>query len=201
MDSAEQAAVAAFRSARSADNGALRTRRRDDWRPKTPKQRWARGGAVTVATSMLLGGIAFASIGVVGTGRHSTPEAGTTQSTRPSAPPAPGEQDSPTARPSTAPTTPFAPSRPATAKEIEAHCRSYEKIKSRGQALNATAWQRLVRAAGGEKHVAAYCAQLTAPASEATPLPMKTDKTGKTGQDNGKPNTDAKPPKGPSTRP
>ncbi|GAA4055585.1 hypothetical protein GCM10022233_29220 [Streptomyces shaanxiensis] len=87
---------------------ALRTRRRDDWHPKTPKQRWARGAAVTLATSTLLGGIAFASIGVVDDGRHSAPEAGSSHSTRPSAPPTPGKQGSPTAGPRTAPTTPSA---------------------------------------------------------------------------------------------
>lgn len=64
-DSAEQAALAAFRSARTASDEALRTRRRDDWRPRTRKQRWARGGALTLVSSTLLGGIAFASIGVV----------------------------------------------------------------------------------------------------------------------------------------
>lgn len=78
---------------------------------------------------------------------------------------------------------------------------SFEKVKNRGNALNSTAWQRLIRAAGGEGHVAAYCAQLTAPAGEATPLPTKTNKTGKTGKDNGRPSVEAKPSKRPSTRP
>ncbi|MCL8017700.1 hypothetical protein [Streptomyces sp. AS02] len=202
-DSGEQAAITAFRSARAAGDGPLRTRRRDDWRPRTPKQRWARGGAVTLVTSMLLGGIAFASIGVVDAGRHSSPEAGTSRSPRPSAPPTSGEQDSLPAGPSTAP-TPSAPTRPGTAKDVEAHCRAYEKIKNRGHALNSTAWQRLVQAAGGEEHVAYYCAQLTAPADRADPTPTKTNKTakaGKTEKVQGKPSTQAKPSQRPSTRP
>lgn len=72
-DGAEQAALAAFRSARTTSDGALRTRRRDDWRPRTRKQHWARGGALTLVTSMLLGGIAVASIGVVDSQRHHAP--------------------------------------------------------------------------------------------------------------------------------
>ncbi|WP_328399384.1 hypothetical protein OHS70_21255 [Streptomyces sp. NBC_00390] len=55
------------------------------------------------------------------------------------------------------------------AKAVEAHCRAYEKVKDRGHALNATAWRRLVRAAGGEQQVAAYCAQLTGSADERHP--------------------------------
>ncbi len=197
-DRAEQAALAAFRSARTASDGArLRTRRRDDWRPRTRKQRWARGGALTLATSTLLGGIAFASIGVMDSGRPRPPQADTNHSTpRPPAP-TPGEQGSPFTGSATAPTA--SSSRPGTAKDVEAHCRAYENVKDRGNALNATAWQRLVRAAGGERQVAAYCAQLTASAGKATPAPTKTNKTEKTvepGKGQGKPSAEAKPSKG-----
>ncbi|GAB3003121.1 hypothetical protein GCM10023080_081020 [Streptomyces pseudoechinosporeus] len=204
-DSAEQTAVAAFRSARTASDGALRTRRRDDWRPKTRKQRWARGGALTLATSTLLGGIAFASIGVMDSGRHHTPQAGTSHEMRRPPAPTPGGQDSPSTGSGTAPTA--SSSRPSTAKDVEAHCRAYGKVKDRGHALNATAWQRLVRAAGGEQQVAAYCAQLMGPADEATPTPTKPSKTekpekpGETGKGQGKPSTEAKPSKGSSNRP
>ncbi|MFF4347479.1 hypothetical protein [Streptomyces sp. NPDC001530] len=195
-DTAEQAAVAAFRSARTAGDRAVRTRRRDDWRPRTQKQRWARGGAVAVVTSALLGGIAFASIRATDTQQHSTPDPGTSHSTR--RPPAhpPGEQGSLSAGPSTAPTT--RAQHPDTAKDVEAHCRAYEKVENRGHALNATAWQRLVQAAGGEEHVAAYCAQSTSSADETTPSPTKANKTGK-GQS--KPSAKAKLSKGSSNQP
>ncbi|NUK24325.1 hypothetical protein, partial [Streptomyces lunaelactis] len=197
-DSAEQAALAAFRSARTASDDALRTRRRDDWRPRTRKQRWARGGALTLVSSMLLGGIAFASIGVVDSGQHHAPQADTSHGTRRPPTPTPGEKGSPSTGAATAPGASSA--HPGTAKAVEAHCRAYEKVKDRGHALNATAWRRLVRAAGGEQQVAAYCAQLTGSADEATPAPTKTNKTGKTGKVN-KPSAEAKPSKGPSNRP
>ncbi|MFG2555617.1 RNA polymerase sigma factor [Streptomyces sp. NPDC048581] len=204
-DHAEQSALAAFRSARTAVDGALRTRRRDDWRPRPRTQRWARGGALTLVTSTLLGGIAFASIGVMDSGQHHAPQAGTSDSTRRPPAPTPGEQDSPSTGSGTPPTasTPL----PGTAKDVQAHCRVYEKVKDRGHALNATAWQRLVRAAGGEQQVASYCAQLTGAAQEATPAPTKTNKaekpgkTGENGKGQGKPSAEAKPSKAPSNRP
>ncbi|QDN74631.1 hypothetical protein FNV64_01880 [Streptomyces sp. S1A1-7] len=204
-DSAEQAALAAFRSARTASDEALRTRRRDDWRPRTRKQRWARGGALTLVSSTLLGGIAFASIGVVDRGQHHAPQAGTSHSTRRPPTLTPGEQDAPSAASGTAP--PASSSHPVAAKDVEAHCRAYEKVKDRGHALNATAWQRLVRAAGSEQQVAAYCAQLTGSADKATPALTKTNETekarkaGKTGKGQGKPSAEAKPSKGPSNQP
>ncbi|MGW6889153.1 hypothetical protein [Streptomyces chartreusis] len=204
-DSAEQAALAAFRSARTAGDGALRTRRRDDWRPRTRKQRWARGGTLALVTSALLGGIAFASIGVVDSGPQDAPEAGASHSSRRTPTPTPDEQSSAPTRSGTAPTV--SPSRPGTAKDFEAHCRAFEKVEDRGEALNATAWQRLVRAAGGEQHVAAYCAQLTGSADGAGPEPTKTNKAGNagepgnTGKGQGKPSAEAKPSKAPSNRP
>ncbi|MFI5556873.1 hypothetical protein [Streptomyces sp. NPDC051738] len=156
-------------------------------------------------TSTLLGGIAFASIGVMDSGQHPAPQAGTSDSTRRPPAPTPGEQDSPSTGSGTPPTasTPL----PSTAKDVQAHCRVYEKVKDRGHALNATAWQRLVRAAGGEQQVAAYCAQLTGAAQEATPAPTKTNKaekpgnTGENGKGQGKPSAEAKPSKAPSNRP
>ncbi|MGX5207160.1 hypothetical protein ACWKT3_00340 [Streptomyces violaceus] len=101
-DTAEQAALAAFRSARSANAEALRTRRRDDWRPRPQKQRWARGGAVAFVTSALLGGIAFASIGVVNTRQHDIAGPEASRSTpRPSASPGltPRERSAPPSPP------------------------------------------------------------------------------------------------------
>ncbi|MGW2856972.1 hypothetical protein ACWDAZ_35330, partial [Streptomyces sp. NPDC001215] len=66
---------------------------------------------------------------------------------------------------------------PATAKDTEAHCRAYEHVKNRGKALDATAWQRLVAAAGGTDKVAAYCAEQlarTAAAPGRTGRPAET---------------------------
>jgi hypothetical protein len=50
------------------------------------------------------------------------------------------------------------PDRPAAAGGTEADCRAYERLEGRGRALDATAWQRLVTAAGGAEHVEAHCA-------------------------------------------
>ncbi|MEW2400033.1 hypothetical protein [Streptomyces sp. NPDC046862] len=192
-DTAEQAAVTAFRDALTAGERALRTRRRDDWRPKTPRQRWVRAGAVAIVTSALLGGIAFASIRVADTQQHDTPDPIPSASTH--QPPAyPGQQRSSTAGPTT-PTTPA--NHPDTARNVQAHCRAYERVKNRGHALGAAAWQRLIHAAGGEQQVAAYCAQMIGPADKINASPPKANKTGK-GQ--GKPSTKSKPSKGPSNR-
>ncbi|MGW1006489.1 hypothetical protein [Streptomyces sp. NPDC002520] len=204
-DREEQAALTAFHSALTASDGPVRTRRRDDWRPRTRTQRWARGSALALAATTLLGGIAVASIGVVDSTQHHAPKAGTSNRTLPPPTPTPGEQGSPSTGPGTAPTT--SPSHPGTAKDTEAHCRAYEKIKGRGHALNATAWQRLVRAAGGEQRIPGYCAQLTGSADDATPAPTKTNKTaktakaGKTGKGQGRPSAGRKLSKGPSNRP
>ncbi|MFI6371928.1 hypothetical protein [Streptomyces sp. NPDC050546] len=46
---------------------------------------------------------------------------------------------------------------PAPARETEADCRDYQETGGNGQGLNATVWQRLVAAAGGEQNVTAYC--------------------------------------------
>ncbi|MFS4098018.1 hypothetical protein ACLU3S_36760, partial [Streptomyces sp. AF1A] len=50
------------------------------------------------------------------------------------------------------------PPHPATARDTLAHCRAFEKAGEHGHALDATAWQRLVTAAGGTDKVPAYCA-------------------------------------------
>ncbi|MFI8837048.1 hypothetical protein ACIGPN_39665 [Streptomyces afghaniensis] len=182
-DRAEQAVLTAFRSARTANDKAGRTRRRDDWRPRTQKQRrWARGGALALAVSTLLGGIAVASIGVVHGTQHHAPDSapavadfGRPQPSR--ADRAPPRPPGPRRHPKPPP-----PSHPGTAKDIEAHCHAYERIKGRGHSLNATAWQRLVRAAGGEQQVAGYCAQLIGSADDTTPTPTKANKAKKTGK-------------------
>ncbi|MEU6260995.1 hypothetical protein [Streptomyces sp. NPDC047043] len=195
-DTAEQAAVAAFRSARTAGDHAPRTRRADDWRPKPQRQRWVRGGAIALVTSTVLGGIAFASIHATDTPPHNTLDPGTSHSSRLPTAHLPGEQGSPSAGPRTTPTAP--PHHPDTAKDVEAHCRAYEHIKNRGHVLDATAWRRLVQAAGGEQQVLAYCAQLPGAADKTIPSPTKTNKNGK---GPGKPSAKAKPSKEPANRP
>ncbi|MFC7014016.1 hypothetical protein ACFQMH_20270 [Streptomyces viridiviolaceus] len=204
-DTAEQAAVTAFRDARILDGRSPRTRRSDDWRPKTPRQRWVRGGAAALVTSALLGGIAFASIREVDTPPQDTAVPGTSHSTHqpPSHPPSrrSSPASEPTATPTAAEQLPGTPKTaaqpPGTPKSLKAHCRAYERIKNRGHALDATAWQRLVQAAGTEQQVAAYCHRLTGSADESTPSPTQRDKTRK---GHGKPTARAKPSKGPADR-
>lgn len=151
----ERRAVAAFRDARDAGTHRARTRRRDDWRPREhARVRRSLKATLTLSLAGLtLGGVAFAAIGTVGSSHHTD-----RPRTRPSAPAAtqaPAARPSPTSAP---PVAPAAKERPATAKDTEAHCRAYEKVKGSGKALESTAWQRLVSAAGGEAKVAAYCA-------------------------------------------
>lgn len=161
---AEQRAADAFRAARDAGTHRAGTRRRDDWRPRE-RGRGRRSVKTTVAmalASLTLGGVAVAAIGTVTSshggnddGHHPAPATGTT--------------DGPAARPSRtspAPSGPATHDRPDTAKDTLAHCRAYERAKGRGKALDSTAWQRLVRAAGGEKNVAAYCAGQLAQADD-----------------------------------
>jgi hypothetical protein len=107
--------------------------------------------------SLTLGGVAYAAIGSAGGGPDKG-AAGDGQ-IRPSvSTSAPAESHS--ARPSAS-----APAeRPPTAKDTAAHCREYEKLRGRGEALDSTAFQRLVTAAGGEANVNAYCAALTSTA-------------------------------------
>jgi hypothetical protein len=57
---------------------------------------------------------------------------------------------------------------PSQAQDTEAHCRAYESVRGRGNALNSTAWQRLITAAGGEENVAAYCAEQLGEDTEPT---------------------------------
>ncbi|MFJ6568025.1 hypothetical protein ACIQNU_11405 [Streptomyces sp. NPDC091292] len=209
---AEARAVAAFTAARGTHPA--RTRRRDDWRPHRPRRparRSVRVGVGALLAGVALGGVAVASIGGGGTGGGG----GTSQDERhlPDQRPAHSapeqlvpEQPPP---PSTAPPTPESPTtgdthgpagRPDTAKSTEAHCRSYlkhlAKGKDKGPALQSTAWQRLIRAAGGEDHLTAYCEEILA---ETPPPPKPTEDTPPTetpskgegeanGQGNGKSN-------------
>ncbi|MGW3205968.1 hypothetical protein [Streptomyces sp. NPDC001135] len=164
---AERRAVAAFRAARETGLPRPRTRRRDDWRPAAPRRGWRLSVRATLSValaSLALGGVAFAAIGSAGSGTDSRPD--TPRSPRPTTstshgPSAPA--GSPGLR-SAGP--PGRPDRPATARDTVAHCRTYERAGERGGALDSTAWQRLVTAAGGEDEVGAYCAAQVAPAPQ-----------------------------------
>ncbi|MFI8190613.1 hypothetical protein ACIF8T_17685 [Streptomyces sp. NPDC085946] len=171
---AEQRAVAAFRAAREAGahGAAARTRRRDDWRPRARRRAgFSLKGALSVALAGLaLGGVAVAATVASGSGGDG---AGDDRSgPRPSAS-APGRLDagSSAAAPGAGPAR---PDHPGTARDTEAHCRAYEQVGARGSALDATAWQRLVAAAGGEGRVAAYCSERLAGATAGA----KPDRTG-----------------------
>jgi len=150
----EQRAVAAFRAARDSGAHAARTRRRDDWRPRE-QRRLGRSLKTTLSVlvaSLTIGGVAFAAIGT--SGSSSSPDtADRARERQPHSAASASEQAGPT--PDTATSAP--PDRPVTAQDTEAHCRSYEKLQGRGNALDSTAWQRLIAAAGGEEKVAAYC--------------------------------------------
>ncbi|MDQ1068082.1 hypothetical protein [Streptomyces canus] len=156
---AERRAVAAFRAARDAGVHRARTRRRDDWRPRSQRRR-ARSLKATLSVllaSLTLGGVAYAAIGSTGGGEPKGAVSG--KDVRPSVSASTPAESHSSARP-----TASAPAeRPPTAKDTLAHCRAYEKLRGRGKALDSTAYQRLVTAAGGEANVSAYCATLTGP--------------------------------------
>ncbi|MEV5309835.1 hypothetical protein [Streptomyces sp. NPDC052610] len=163
---AEGRAVAAFRAAREAGARRPRTRRRDDWRPRTRPglARSAKAALSLFAVSLTLGGVAVAAIGSAGSpGRDTADEhRRTTPSHSARSQPADPTAGRPSARPSVpaSGTGPARPDRPGAAADAEAHCRAFEQVGGRGKALDATAWQRLVAAAGGAEKVAAYCAAL-----------------------------------------
>ncbi|MGY6025528.1 hypothetical protein [Streptomyces spinosirectus] len=159
---AERRAVAAFRAARHAEAPGARTRRRDDWRPREHRRirRSLRATFTLSLAGLTLGGVAFAAIDSV----HGSSHDGHASRQQTHAPAAPSGTASHTPGPAAT------PDQPATAKNTEAHCRAYEKVKGSGKALEATAWQRLVAAAGGKDNVTAYCAaKLGQPAAGNTP--------------------------------
>ncbi|WP_406169332.1 hypothetical protein OIE52_31855 [Streptomyces canus] len=166
---AELRAVAAFREARDAGAHRARTRRRDDWRPRSQRRR-ARSLKATLSVllaSLTLGGVAYAAIGSAGGGEAKGAAGG--KDVRPSVSASTPAESHSSARP-----TPSAPAeRPPTAKDTLAHCRAYEKLRGRGKALDSTAFQRLVTAADGEANVSAYCAALTGTADAKGAKPGK----------------------------
>ncbi|POX54228.1 hypothetical protein C3489_13945 [Streptomyces sp. Ru71] len=182
---AEQRAVAAFRAAREAGPRRARTRRRDDWRPRTRRHPRSVKAALTVlAASLTLGGVAFAAIGTSGSSSHG-PD-GPDGDRRPSRPAATGASGSPadvtsgsgspdaSADADRGAGPPGRPDRPAAAQDTEAHCRAWERVRADGKALDATAWQRLIAAAGGPDRVEEYCAEQLASASRPSPRPTPT---------------------------
>ncbi|WP_189191641.1 hypothetical protein [Streptomyces albiflavescens] len=163
---AEARAVAAFRAAR--DDGALaaRTRRRDDWRPRE-QRRVSRSLKATLAVllaSVTLGGVAVAAIG--SSSDDDTDDRSRTEPSS-SAPDRSAESTEPDVSGSSAPAPAYPSAHPSQAQDTEAHCRAYESVRGRGNALNSTAWQRLITAAGGEENVAEFCAEQLAEAAES----------------------------------
>ncbi|MFF0302874.1 hypothetical protein ACFYTV_19455 [Streptomyces sp. NPDC004562] len=157
----EQRALAAYRAARAEGAHRARTRRRDDWRPRE-RRRLAMSARTTLSlllASLTLGGVAVAAINSSG-----PTEAPGERRTSPSES-ASRRSAAPSAQSPAAPRT-GRPDHPGTARDTEAKCRAYGKAEGSGKALESTAWQRLVAAAGGEDEVAAYCAErlATAPA-------------------------------------
>lgn len=177
---AEQRAVAAFRAARDAGTHRARTRRRDDWRPRERRaSRSLRTTLSVVLASLTLGGAAFAAIGsshpaAGGTDDRGRPHPSTSGSTRPDGSPSPGSR-----------ATDVPSDRPATAKDLLAHCRAYDEVGGDGKALQATAWRRLVTAAGGETKVTAYCAERLKDAAAAGKNTGKPARPGKTPEADG----------------
>ncbi|WP_411148276.1 hypothetical protein [Streptomyces sp. A30] len=174
---AEQRAVAAFRDARDAGAHRARTRRRDDWRPREQRSA-ARSLRTTLSVflaSLALGGVAYAAIG--SSGDSSSDGAGDDRGRATASASDEARPGGPTTAPGSGPTD-----RPGTAQDTEAHCRAYEQIRGRGKALDSTAWQRLVAAAGGEAKVPAYCAeQLARATAENKPVnPGKSANPGNT---------------------
>lgn len=162
VDSEREArAVAAFRAAREQGARGARTRRRDDWRPHLARRsgRSLRATLAALLASVTLGGVAVAAIGVASNGDGEEHGRGGPSSSAPErSGAAPSESPgattpAPEASPSGAPSD-----HPSQAQDTEAHCRAYEKVERRGQAMGATAWRHLIDAAGGEANVRAYCA-------------------------------------------
>ncbi|WP_371596426.1 hypothetical protein [Streptomyces sp. NBC_00564] len=173
---AEQRAVAAFRATRGTDAHRARTRRRDDWRLPAERRtgRPVKTTFAAVFASLALGGVAVAAIG---SADSSTDGAGADRKTAHPSASAPGRPSGETSSASSGGVGPTDGS--AAAQDTEAHCRAYEQVKDRGKALDATAWQQLVAAAGGEGKVAAYCAEQLA---RATAAPGRSNDTGKPGE-------------------
>lgn len=165
-------AVAAFRAARdeglhaSALHASARTRRRDDWRPAAERRigRSLKTAVASLLASVTLGGVAIAA-GALPTPFREAPapepkprrSASVPQPRPPHEPAGPPVPATPPLDRETLPAPRSA--KPATARDHEALCSAYEKVKGHGRAAESTAWQRLVTAAGGEQEVPRYCGE------------------------------------------
>ncbi len=191
---AEQRAVAAFVAARESGARGARTRRRDDWRASRRRfgGRSLRATLGALVAGCALSGVAVAGINAAGasggersedTGPSRMPSAG---SSAPEVSAAPGTSAAPDASGSGAVGTPEASASAgaggdgerrrsgraeAVAGDVEAHCRAYERVAGKGRALDATAWERLVAAAGGAERVEAYCAGRAATVAPSVSVP------------------------------
>ncbi|MEU9633218.1 hypothetical protein AB0D80_02390 [Streptomyces tendae] len=179
----ESRALAAFRAARDAEPArAARTRRRDDWRPRDGRHpgRTLKTALSVLLASLTLGGVAYAAMGGGGSAaddggpdRTRPPAAsgdapGRPVATPPGTAPGPGTPPVPATTPPGASASPEAsapsrgstpPDHPGVGRDTEAHCRAYERLAGKGEALDAAAWQRLVAAAGGAERVGTYCTE------------------------------------------
>lgn len=162
-DGAQERAVAAFREARDQGAHSARTRRRDDWRPRTRGlARWSLRTTVgTLVAGVALGGVAMAGIGAVGDAPGD--DAGQRPTPRRSASGSPERPTPERVRPSaTVPAPSHAPGRsaghPDQAGDTLAKCHAYASVRRRGEALDSAAWKRFLAEAGGEASVDAYCA-------------------------------------------
>ncbi|MER7174558.1 hypothetical protein [Streptomyces mesophilus] len=166
---AQAAALAAFRAAR--DSGAhrrgARTRRRDDWRPRTHARRIAwRAVLGTLIAGLTVGGVAVAVSGGPESGPDGDPSAPAATPAVPRPAPEPELERAGTPDDLTEPGSerPVRPSRPGEVRREEALCRSLDKVG--GKALDSAAQQRLAEAAGPREDVRAYCARLLAEAGQ-----------------------------------
>lgn len=170
-DERERRAMDAFRAARAAGAQGNRSRRRDDWRPREQwrVKRSVKTMAALFLASLTLGGAAFAAIGSVRSPSDGD-EDGRGRARSSASPDRPSGQEQGTA--SSASSGPASPGHPSTAQDTLAHCRAYEAVRGRGKAMDSSAWERLISAAGGERNVEAYCArELEQADGHATPKP------------------------------
>ncbi|GHJ35945.1 hypothetical protein [Streptomyces sp. TS71-3] len=156
---AEQRAVAAFRLAKLDAGKPDRSRHLDDWRPARLLGfggAWRAALAALVATCAL-GGAAYATFfalparHVDGPGPASRPSSSTSAGlSHPSASPDEQDPDGPDG-------TPGGPPSAQVPAHERARCRAYLKDPARAAAKHPDDYRELVRAAGGERNLRAYC--------------------------------------------
>jgi hypothetical protein len=169
----QSAALAELRAVTRPRRAATRARRA----ARPPRRRWAGLAAVVLVGALVTGGVAAATGGlpepvgdvarsILGTAGDPTP-APTAQPGRQPAPLAPTSgADDPAAAPpgsqaggSTRPEPGTTAAGPAAQPDREGLCRAYlaSLDKQQGKKMEASAFARLARAAGGERRIPAYC--------------------------------------------